>query len=595
MAVVVGIDLGTTNTAFSFIENKDPKIIPNRDGYNITPSVLALGEDVLIGRAAKRQLQLYPKTTIHSSKRFIGRSYEEARAGIALVNYEVIENQQGECSFLVDGDEYTPQEIAATILRDLKKQMEEYLQDEILEAVITVPAYFDDQMRQATKDAGMLAGLDVLRIINEPTAAALAYSSSIKGRKKIVVYDFGGGTFDVSILEMEENFAHVQSTRGDNALGGNDIDISLTSYICNQFENDHGIDLRQDPISFQRVQDEAERVKCELSSVQSSSIYLPFIYSDMEKGALNLEMKISREKLEELIEDLVQATIVECEKALNDAKLSASDIDEVILVGGSSRIPLVQSKLKALFPCRLNRSVNPDEVVALGAAIQADMLSGEGSQSVVLLDVTPFSLGIEEQGGHFKPLIHRNTSIPTEVKRQATTVVDNQRTIKIHILQGESDIASENTSLGEFELTNIAPANRGVPKIDIRISVDSNGIVKVSATDTRSGRKEQIEIKRSKVISKEAKERSERRMKEVANPIDVLRRQIQEQLGELIQLVEDHNSVIEDAYKTNINELHRRATIIIGKTDKQEILRKLLESITVIHNDLEEHIRQKSE
>lgn len=595
MAVVVGIDLGTTNTAFSFVENNEPKIIPNRDGYNITPTVLALGEDVLIGRAAKRQLQLHPKTTVHSSKRFIGRSYSEARSSLALVNYEVIENQQGECSFIIDEEEYTPQEIAATILRDLKQQMEEYLQDEILEAVITVPAYFDDQMRQATKDAGMLAGVDVLRIINEPTAAALAYSSSIQGRKKVVVYDFGGGTFDVSILEMESDFAHVQATRGDNALGGNDIDLALTNFICDQFLEDNDVDLRQDPISLQRIQDEAERVKCELSSVNSSNIYLPFIYSDIEKGALNLEMKITRDDLDELIEEFVQATIIECEKALKDAGLSPKQIDEVILVGGSSRIPLVQSKLKKLFPCRLNRSVNPEEVVALGAAMQADMLSGDGSQSVVLLDVTPFSLGIEEQGGYFKPLIHRNTSIPTEVKRQATTVVDNQRTIKLHILQGEDDIASENTSLGEFELTNIAPANRGIPKIDIRISIDSNGIVKVSATDTRSGRKEQITIERSKVLSPEARRRGERKMKEVANPVDVLRREIQEKLGDLIQFVDDHDSVIEEAYKKNIDELHRRSTVIIAKTEKMDILVKLLNSIAAIHNDLEDHIRPKIE
>ena len=594
MAIVIGIDLGTSNIAFSYVENNEAKIIPNHDGYNITPSIIALGDDVLIGRAAKRQQQLNPKTTIYSSKRFIGRLFSEALSSKKMVNYDIIEDQQGECTFLVENEEYTPQEIAATLLLQLKKQMELYLQEEITQAVITVPAYFNDRMRQATKDAGMLAGLDVLRIINEPTAAALAYSRTISGRKKILVYDFGGGTFDVSLVEMENDFTHVQATRGDNALGGNDIDFLLTNYICDNFHELHGVDLRQDPISFQRVQDEAERIKCELSSTQSSSLYLPFIYSDIEKGTLNLEMKLSRKILETLIGKIIETTIIECKKTLEDGNLDPADLDEIILVGGSSRIPLIHERLQQTFSCPLNSSVNPDEVIAMGAAIQADMLAGSASQSIVLLDVTPFSLGIEEKGGLFKPLIHRNSLIPIEVRKKATTVVDNQRTIKIHVLQGESPLAIENHSLGEFELTDIAPASRGVPKIDIQISLDSNGLVKVSATDTRSGRKEEIQIERSNILSAEEIQKSMKKISKNSStsPKDI-KQEIRQRLDLLLQFVEKHKESIDTSYKKRIKELQYRGTVIVQKTDQMPVLHKLLLSINSIHSDLLERVRPK--
>jgi molecular chaperone DnaK len=593
MGITVGIDLGTTNTAFSFVENGTPKMIPNKDGYNLTPSVLGFrNDDLLIGRAAKRQMQLHPEHTIHSSKRFIGRRFKDVKQDLHLVGYKVVPNEQGESIIIIDDDEYLPQEVAATIIRHIKRQAEEYLQEEISEAVITVPAYFDDRMRQATKTAGLLAGLDVLRVINEPTAAALAYASKVLGRKKIAVYDFGGGTFDISILEMENNLAHVLSTRGDNSLGGNDIDGLLTKRILQDFQTEHDIDLSEDPISLQRIRDEAERVKCELSTTNSSTIYLPFIYNNPQTGPINLQQNFTREEFEELIQELIESTMRQCQLAIDDAHLKPIDIDEVILVGGSSRIPLVQHLLKDIFPGRMNRSLNPDEVVALGAGIQADMLTGENAQSIVLLDVTPFSLGIEVEGGKYEPLIHRNSAIPIEVRRQATTVVDNQRTIKIHILQGEEDEASKNTSLGQFELTNISPAPKNIPKIEIRISINNDGIVKVSATDTRSGRKEQIQIEKKDMMSSEEISRTKNKLEafEVNSP-DTLKVMIQGQLEELNSLSIKHQDLITDKFRRNITELEKRTKAVLDKTENMKVLRKLLSSVHVIQNDLEDHVR----
>ena len=508
MEYIIGIDLGTTNSVVAVYSDQTSRCIPNKEGSMTTPSIVGFKKGKrVVGQSAKRQLQLYPQQTINVVKRFMGKRYEEAFSDMKLVNYTFKEDANGDCLIDINGRYYTPQEISGSILRYLKESAEEFLGQEIHRAVVTVPAYFNDRQRQATKDAGTLAGLDVIRVINEPTAAALAYSvQENKKSNTIAIYDFGGGTFDISILHIDGELAEVLSTHGNNSLGGKDVDQTLVQWIVASFYKEHKIDLTSDIIAMQRIQEEAERVKIELSSSKVAQINLPFIYSD-ENGPKNLLLSIEREQFEKLIADIVEQTIQCCSTAIELAqqKLQTykTKIDEVVLVGGSSRIPLVQNQLKAFFQVPLNKSLNPDEVVALGAAIQGGSLAGTTTKAVTLLDVTPFSLGIETANDGFATIIRSNSQIPTTETRSVTTSVDNQRTIRIHVLQGEHSRASQNMSLGEFELTNIQPATAGSPKIEIKFSVNSNGMVEVSAFDKNSGERNEIVIQNNDGLSKQ--------------------------------------------------------------------------------------------
>jgi molecular chaperone DnaK len=477
------------------MEGGEPVVIPNAEGQRTTPSVVAFKEDgeVLVGRPAKNQAVTAPRSTIYSIKRFIGRRRSECEHEASLVPYEVVASANGDAAVRVHGKTYTPPEISARVLMKMKKTAEDYLGEPVTQAVITVPAYFNDSQRQATKDAGRIAGLEVLRIINEPTAAALAYGLDRKKEEEIVaIYDLGGGTFDISILELGDGVFEVRSTNGDTHLGGDDFDIKLINYIAEEFQKSHGIDLRKDPIALQRLREAAEAAKIQLSSSTTTEINLPYITADAS-GPKHLAMTLTRAKFESLIADLVERTLEPCRQALKDAGLKASDIHEVILVGGSTRVPLVQQKVKEFFGKEPNKSVNPDEVVAIGAAIQGGVLGGEVHE-VLLLDVTPLSLGIETEGGVFTRLIERNTTIPTKKSEVFSTARDGQEAVTIHVLQGERPMARDNRSLAKFDLTGIPPAPRGVPKIEVTFDIDANGIVHVSAKDQATGKEQQIKI-----------------------------------------------------------------------------------------------------
>ncbi|MFM2246482.1 MAG: hypothetical protein RL071_2556 [Pseudomonadota bacterium] len=503
MGTIIGIDLGTTNSCCAFMERGEPRIIINEEGGRTTPSVVGFAKDGerFVGEVAKRQLVVNPEATVYAIKRFMGRRYRECRADMGLVSYPILEGATGECAVEVMGRQYTPREISALVLQKLKKAAEDFLGEPVTEAVITVPAYFTDSQRQATRDAGTIAGLDVLRIINEPTAAALAYVHDRRKASTIAVYDFGGGTFDVSILRVDRDIAEVKATRGDNQLGGADLDRMLLEWLAAAFARENGVPLPTDKVVMQRLRDAAERAKLELSTATSTDVALPFLFVDAS-GPRHLQVTVTRAIFEELIADAVERTLVECRAAVRDAGLTVEQIDEVVMVGGSSRIPLVQERVKGLFRRPLNKGFNPDEVVAIGAAIQAGMLEGD-IKGVTLLDVTNFSLGIEVAGGRFARLIPKNTTLPAVARRQVSTVVDNQRSVKIHILQGESERSRENVSLGEFELNNIQPAARGLPRIDITFGIDANGIVEVSAKDTRSGLSEALRIDAPAGMSKQ--------------------------------------------------------------------------------------------
>jgi molecular chaperone DnaK len=494
MGKVIGIDLGTTNSVCAYIDRRDPVVIINAEGGRVTPSVVGISKngERFVGDIAKRQLLINPDATIHSIKRFIGRRFDEVQDDLPLVQYTVVATRNGDCGVQIGDRTYLPQEIAAMTLQKLRKSAEDFLGEQVTEAVITVPAYFTDRQRQATKDAGTIAGLDVLRIINEPTAAALAYVHNRRRSSTIAVYDFGGGTFDISILEVDRDLAEVRSTRGNNRLGGADIDRRIVDWLLEQFRNEHGIDVSDDKVVLQRLRDAAERAKLELSSAPETDIHLPFLLADAS-GPKHLQCTLSRVTFEALAQDLFDQTLDECRNALADCRLTPADVDEIILVGGSSRIPKVQQMVRDLFGRPLNKSFNPDEVVAVGAAIQAGILEGD-VKAVTLLDVTNFSLGIEVEGRRCARLIPKNTTIPTQKTQLVSTVVDNQQTVKIHILQGESANALDNVSLGEFELQGIEPAPRGVPRIQVKFAIDSNGIVQVSARDVRSGVSNQVTI-----------------------------------------------------------------------------------------------------
>jgi len=512
MGKIIGIDLGTTNSCVAIMEGGDPKVIANIEGNRTTPSVVAFTDsnERLVGQVAKRQAVTNPERTLYAIKRLIGRKFTDAevKKSIKVSPFKIVEGASGSVSVEVSDKVYTPAEISAMILGKMKQTAEEYLGEEVTDAVVTVPAYFNDAQRQATKDAGKIAGLNVQRIINEPTAASLAYGLDKKGEEKIAVFDLGGGTFDVSILEIGDGVFEVKSTNGDTFLGGEDFDMRIVNWLADEFNRSQGIDLRRDKMALQRLKEEAEKAKMELSTTMETDINLPFITADAS-GPKHLNIKLSRAKMESLVDDLIERTVGPCQTALKDAGLKPSEIDEVILVGGMTRMPKVQEKVRSIFGKEPHKGVNPDEVVAIGAAIQGGVLQGD-VKDVLLLDVTPLSLGIETLGGVMTKLIEKNTTVPTKKSQVFSTAADNQPAVSIHVLQGEREMASDNKTIGRFELSSIPPAPRGVPQIEVAFDLDANGILHVSAKDLGTGKEQSIKITASSGLTEAEIERMTR-------------------------------------------------------------------------------------
>ena len=547
MAKVIGIDLGTTNSCIAVMDGKTPKVIENSEGARTTPSMVAFSDDGerLVGQPAKRQAVTNPTGTLFAVKRLIGRRYDDPTVAKdkELVPYNIVKADNGDAWVEIDGEKYSPSQASAFILQKMKETAESYLGEPVSQAVITVPAYFNDAQRQATKDAGKIAGLEVLRIINEPTAAALAYGLDKKEGELIAVYDLGGGTFDVSILEISGGVFEVKSTNGDTFLGGEDFDMRLVDYFASEFKKDQGIDLKGDKLALQRLKEAAEKAKIELSSSSQTEINLPFITADAS-GPKHLTMKLTRAKFESLVDDLVQRTIEPCKAALKDAGIAAGQIDEVVLVGGMTRMPKIQEVVSTFFGKEPHKGVNPDEVVAMGAAIQAGVLQGD-VKDVVLLDVTPLSLGIETLGGVFTRLIDRNTTIPTNKSQIFSTAEDNQSAVTIRVFQGEREMAADNKMLGQFNLENIPPAPRGVPQIEVTFDIDANGIVSVSAKDKGTGKEQKITIQASGGLSEEEIERMVKEAEENAEA-DKARRELVEARNQAESLINSTEKSIEE-------------------------------------------------
>ena len=582
MSKIIGIDLGTTNSCVSIMEGSQPKVLENAEGARTTPSVVAFTGDSekLVGQPAKRQAVTNPENTIFAVKRLIGRNFDDptVKKDIEAAPFKIVNSEKGDAWIEAKNEKYSPSQISAFILQKMKETAEKYLGQEVTKAVITVPAYFNDAQRQATKDAGKIAGLEVLRIINEPTAASLAYGLDKKQNKKIAVYDLGGGTFDVSILELGDGVFEVKSTNGDTFLGGEDFDNAIVDYLVAEFKKDNGINLKTDKLALQRLKEAAEKAKIELSSAEQTDVNLPFITAD-KTGPKHINLKMTRAKLEALVEDLIARTLPPCKTALKDAGLSANEIDEIVMVGGMTRMPKVLAEVKNFFGKEPNKSVNPDEVVAMGAAIQAGVLQGD-VKDVLLLDVTPLSLGIETLGGVSTKLIEKNTTIPTKKSQVFSTAEDNQPAVSIRVLQGEREMASDNKMLGNFELVGIAPAARGVPQIEVTFDIDANGIVNVSAKDKGTGKEQKIQIQASGGLSDEEIEKMVKEA-ELNKDADKKKREtvdVRNQADTLIHSTEknlkEHGAKISDAEKKAIEDSSSSLKEALKGEDIEDIKKK---------------------